>query len=374
VLSTRRFWLVVSLAALVLALRFVQRPEQALPPQGPQTSSQAEAPHDAQPTSATTAGAQPSASPASGTSQVYMELPKQDTRAARRVLVRAKYGPSEQELGKEVPPGEGEVFPPQGFTPTPDGGLLVLDSAKQRLVWYDAQGRFLRAVRLHGLVAPADVAMASDGTIVVVDHQGVQTKGMLLLDPAGKKKADLPQLKALSTGMYTVGNDIYVTREGLTTIKAGDTSGSASDETPELYSDEADGSIPGHVAPDGRTVVSAGIDDEKQGKFFVTSIRGNPPVHQFSRYYVVPGPLLGIPFVQSDAQGDIYVVLYYAGACRLVCIDGKNGDPLGAVALPSPRGQTHGTPFRKFSVVPEGGILYQELSDDGSVYEWFNCF
>ena len=326
------------------------------------------------PTPAKAAPGSPPPKPDASAETIYTAIPTGDTNAVRKVLVRAKYGPGEQELGKEVPPGEGEVFPPQGFTPTEDGKLLVLDSAKDRLVWYGKDGRFERSMPFEGLMEPADVAVAKDGTIVVIDHEGVQTKGTIMLDPSGRKKAELPQLQgAHSTGMYMVGNDILLTKEGVTTIKAGESNGSASDDTPNLYSNPDDGVIPGVVAPDGRTVVSAGIDDVEQGKFFLTSISGPKPVHNFSRYYTVPGPLYGIPFTQSDAKGGIYVVLYAHDEFHLVCFEGQRGDPVGTVRLPSPVGQTYGTPNRKFSVVPTGGIIYQELSDTGSTYEWFDC-
>jgi hypothetical protein len=300
-------------------------------------------------------------------------LPASGKNARRRVWVKAKYGSGLRNLGKDVPPA-GEVFPPQGFTVTQDGKLLVLDSAKKRLVWYGADGEFERELPLDGLVAPAAVASADDGTLVVVDHRGVQTKGMLLLDANGQKKAELPQLEAvLWDDMYVVGKDIYYTKEGLTTVKAGDTSGSASDEVEGIYANEDDGVIPGHVAPDGQTVVSAGIDDFASGKFFVTAVRGVRPDHLFSRYYVSAAPLQGIPYVQSDAQGRIYVVLHAIGGRTLVCIDGRSGDLVGQVDLPGPIGSTFGTPFQDFHVMRTGGLVYQELSDDGSTYEWFNC-
>jgi hypothetical protein len=373
-------WLGVAVVALLMGVLLTYRTQAVRTERHDQASAPQPAPEPSagEPRHVHSADATVGSSQRDATTEfTFTELPPPGTRAKRKVLVRAKYGPGETDLGKDVPPGEGEVFPPQGFTPTADGKLLVLDSAKKRLVWYDSNGKFERALPLEGLEAPADVAVASDGTIIVVDHEGVQTKGMQFLDPSGKKKAELPQVKgALATGMYAVGKDVYLTKEGLTTIKAGDTSGSASDETPGIYNNEDDGVVPGHIAPDGRTVVSAGIDNEQSGQFFVSSISGETPVHNFSRHFKTSGrdPLLGMPFTQSDAKGDIYTVLYdERDGLTLICIDGKTGDPVGAVSLPSPVGRTYGTPFRKFSVVPSGGLIYQELADDGSTYEWFDC-
>lgn len=300
-------------------------------------------------------------------------LPAPGTRARRKVWLEARYGPGADQLGKELPAGEGEVFPPQGFAFTPTGDLVVLDSAKHRFAFFDARGRMARTLPVPGLVAPADVAVAGDGTLVVLDHEGVQTKGLVILNPDGSTKAELPALPgALATGLYTVGNAIYLTREGLATIKAGETDGSASDDTPGLYDDPDDGIIPGHVAPDGRTVVSAGIDSAARGEFFVSAIRGEPPEHLFSHHYQLAAPLLAIPFVQSDAQGAIYVVLVYGGQRGLACFDAR-GEPAGLVTLPAPVGEAAGTPFRQYSVLASGGLLYQELADGGATYEWFDC-
>lgn len=299
------------------------------------------------------------------------ELPKAGTNARHRTWVQSHYGSGPDDLGLARPSGEGEMYPPQGFAATPDGRLVVLDSAKGRLVWYGKDGRIERKEPFADLVMPADVAVTQDGTVVLIDHEGTETKGTLLLDADGNKKAEIPQIKdGLMTGMYTVGNDIYITQEGNSTAKVGDTTGSGSDEISGVYNDN--GVVPGHIAPDGRTVVSAGIDNEELGNFFVSALRGPEPEHVFSRHYRAPGRLVAIPFVQSDANGNIYVVLYYDDSFALMCIDGTNGDAKGLVPLPSPEGGT-GTPFRLYSVMPNGGLVYQRLSRDGSSFDVYDC-
>jgi hypothetical protein len=369
--SSRRRWLALAIVGLALGVASRWSAREVFTPRAVAARPAAARAATLEAPKRTVEPAPSEATPASFTRST---LPAPGSRARRKVWLEARYGPAADQLGKEVPAGEGEVFPPQGFATTADGQLVVLDSAKHRLAFFDAGGRMQRTLPIEGLVAPADVAVAGDGTLVVLDHEGVATKGLLMLYPDGRKKAELPQLQgALATGLYTVGEDIYLTKEGLTTLKAGETDGSASDETPGLYDDPDDGTIPGHVAPDGRTVVSAGIDSEARGEFFVTAIRGEPPEHLFTRHYQVPAPLLAIPYVQSDGQGDIYVVLVYAGQRMLACLDGQRGDAVGLVALPAPTGSTSGTPFREYSVVASGGLVYQQLSDDGSTYAWFDC-
>jgi hypothetical protein len=185
-------------------------------------------------------------------------------------------------------------------------------------------------------------------------------------------KGKFPQFAGgAMTAMYTVGNEVFFTMEGETSVKAGDTSGTPTDDTPGLY--DQDGRIPGHVAPDGKTILSASIHDRDAGQLQVTVISGDPPQHLFSRLYTVEGPLEAIPFVQADEQGVLYVVLYHATKASLACLDAKTGEPINRVELPLDSGDDHGTPFRAFAVQPGGGLVQQQVSNDGSTYHVFQC-
>jgi hypothetical protein len=309
------------------------------------------------------------------TAAVLTPLPEPKADAPHRVWVRAKYGDQPENLGISRPPpdSDGEARPPQGFVPTRDGRLLVLDSAKQRLVWFDREGRIERTLPLSGLAMPADVAVAKDGTIVVVDHEGLHTAGTVLMDASGRIKGKFPQFAdGMMSELYTVGNDVYFGLQGgLTSVKAGETNGAASDETPGVY--DQNGKLPGVVAPDGRTVLSTGIHDEHKGQFWVSAIEGEPPEHLFTRLYAVEPRLLGIPYIQADARGTVYVVLYHRDQLTLVCLDGNSGEPIGRVPLPTHLGPRAGTPFRTYNVVESGGIVQQQRSAEGSTYHWFDC-
>jgi len=306
---------------------------------------------------------------------VVTPVPWVGTRAKRRVWVKSVYGEGEDQLGIDrLPPGaEGETYPPQGFVATRDGDLIVLDSAKKRLVWFDSTGRVKRKQSVDELVKPADVALAQDGTLVVMDHAGVQTKGTLLLDAQGKKKGMLPQAGGgMLIGVYAVGTSIFGERS-MTSIKLGETNGVPTHETPGLY--DQDGSIPGYVAPDGRTVISASIESKEEGRFLMSVIRGEPPEHLFSRQYGVPVEkrLSGIYLSDADLHGTIYLVLYYdADKTSLLCLEGETGEPLGMVAMPM-HGPMTGTPFREWSVIPNGGVVYQHLTENASTFEVYDC-
>ena len=304
---------------------------------------------------------------------VRTALPRIGARARHRPWVQASYGPGEDQLGFGHLGGGGEVFPPQGFDVTPDGKLLVLDSNKMRLVRYDQGGRIEKTLPLSGLAMPADVTVTADGTIVVVDHAGVQTQGLQLLDTNGRLKAKWPQIQSgMMTGLYSVGNDVYFAND-LVTEKAGDSSGHANSDITGIYENDDDDVVAGFIAPDGRTVVSAGIDDFEGGKFFVEAVRGETPELLFTRHYQAPTRLQLLPYVQSDDQGRIYVVLVEEALTVLLCVDGKTGDPVGSAELPASHGTDYGTPFRQYAVVASGGLVYQQLTDQGATYGWFNC-
>ncbi len=374
----------LALAALLVWFAYRMRPE---PDAGPAVVSHGRSdPNAARAEQAGRAPAQPVAGAAAIqmspgqpardlTAAVLTPLPEPSSDAPNRVWVRARYGDAPEQLGISRPPpdSDGEARPPQGFTPTRQGKLLVLDSAKQRLVWFDREGRMERTLPLSGLEMPADVAVAEDGTIVVVDHEGVHTAGTVLMDPSGRIKGKFPQFAdGMMSEMYTVENDVYFGLQGgVTSVKAGETNGAASDETPGVY--DQNGKVPGVVASDGRTVLSTGIHDEHKGQFWVSAIEGEPPRHLFTRLYAVEPRLLGIPYLQADARGTMYVVLYHGDQLTLVCLDGKSGEPIGRVPLPSHIGPRSGTPFRTYNVVQSGGIVQQQRSAEGSTYQWFDC-
>ncbi|NLN61750.1 MAG: hypothetical protein GX146_02580 [Myxococcales bacterium] len=301
-----------------------------------------------------------------------LSVPPKGTRQAHRRWLCATYGAGEDQLGKEVPEIEGEIRPPQSFAVTAAGELLVLDSMRFRLVWFDEQGRYLRAAPFSGLARPADVGVAADGTIVLQDHDGLHTNGMLMLDATGERVvAAYPERQAVTEmGMYVVGQEVFFD-SGLTSRKAAGVTARFEGPPQKVYSDEA-GVIPGRVGPDGETILLAGIDNTDTGDLFVTAMRGKEPEHLYSTFLNAGTSLLALPFFQTDAQGRAYVVLDAEVGRSLLCLDAK-GNPVGHAALPPHRLSDEEAPYRSFTVLPEGGLLYRVLSDDASTFEWFDC-
>jgi len=190
-------------------------------------------------------------------------LPEPSTHARRRLLARGSFGRREDQFGRLKHEHAG--YGPQGFAPTADGRLLVLDTAKKRLVWYDQTGKLEQVISLpDAMVVPLDVAVAKDGTIAVMEESGRIT----LLDAQGHVKS---ALQAERGQLYAVGDELYVNVDGLSSMGVGNTQGTAT-VTPGLYRDQ-NHRIAGHVAPDGTTLLGLG-EDEATRTIFVSAIRG----------------------------------------------------------------------------------------------------
>jgi hypothetical protein len=280
--------------------------------------------------------------------------------------VRSSYGSHRDQVGRYR--NETGEFTPQGFVVTPAGQLLVLDTGKKRLLWYGPKGDLQReeSLPVDAVQMPADVAASKDGSIVVLDH----LKDLLVLDARGRYRASLPNTHGGFTGMYLVGDDIMLTVDGTTTRSAGHLSGAPGNRTQDVQVGE-DGLIAGHLAPDGTTVLSVGLEDTSRGDFWVRAVRGAAGQEVLTRSFRAPG-VTGVPLIQADAHGRVYLVVNSATSFSLVCLDGATGSPVGRVELPVADG-LGGTQFRLFNVAPNGGVVYQLASPRGVSFEWFNC-
>lgn len=286
-------------------------------------------------------------------------LPAPSTHARRRLLARGSFGRREDQFGRMK--NEYAGWGPQSFAPTADGRLLVLDTAKRRLVWYDPAGKLEQIIALPDpMVVATDVAVAKDGTIAVMQEAGHIT----LFDAQGNPKSAL--LVAGRGPLYAVGNDLYKDVDGLSSVQIGNTQGTALD-TPRLYRDQ-NNHIPGHLAPDGTTVLGLGTDEATR-TIFVSAIRGATGDMLWKRLW--PGPS-SIPFLQADAAGRVYVIINHGATLALVCVDGKTGDPVGMVPIPD-TWRSGGEQLRMFSVVPQGGLVYASETQAELRFEWLDC-
>ena len=300
---------------------------------------------------------QPDASPTN--------LPVPGPYARHEVWLRATYGKREDQLSG----GKYEVglYPPQGFAPTADGRLLVLDGVKRRLVWFSTTGKFERAVPLDLDTRLPDAALAvlADGRIVVVTSlHGV------LLNAAGEKQADLPfGFPHSPSPFHAVGTALYGSPDGMTEEKVGDVSSTGTDSARANYPVK-NNTIPGHLLPDGTTVLSVDFEDRKAGTFWVSAVRGENARPVFRRTYRNP-TFSAVSLIQADARGRIYMAINWGAKLTLVCLDGSTGDPVGSIDLPFSKGVAEQT--QTYAVVPSGGLVVAAASPKGVRYELFDC-
>lgn len=292
---------------------------------------------------------------------------------SRRALFKASFGEGADDLGISHPPeGEGEVEGPSSFVKLADGTMAVLDSQKKRILWYDSAGRVTRSTPV-ALSAPADIIAGDDGGLLVLDRW--RDQALLSLDGQGEVRARVA-LDGLATvdGMYAAEGLIYVEEPGGLSRPVATVDGqpAQTQDLPEnLYTQE--GRVPGHVSPDGEVVLSAAIDDRREGQWSLSAISGNPPNHRFSRQYDLDTSVLGVDIAGIDQAGTAYVTYTSSQEAGVVvlCVDMDNGVPLGKVTLPPPERPV--SMMRALQVLPEGGVVYANSREDGISYELFDC-
>ncbi|HYI02054.1 hypothetical protein, partial [Hyalangium sp.] len=217
---------------------------------------------------------------------------------------------------------------------------------------------------------PQDIAMARDGTLLVLDR--LKDKTVAILDPdTGALRGELPVQgrgvpeTGLVTGTFVDGDSVYVEREHGALVRIGDTSGKADPERPE---------IPGRPTRDGRSYVLAGITDRSSGRLFLNAVDRQTGQHRYTREYRLGFPLMTIALLDSDLSGTLYLGVtgelpsLTAAAptqpgLRVFCVDPLDGKVLGQTDLPL--NTLPEETFRDFAVLDEGGLLYRHITESG---------
>jgi hypothetical protein len=308
-----------------------------------------------------------SATPALTDAGARTERPRPGT----QVIASFGWGAGEGQLGRDRP-HEGNPEAPMSLTVGSSGEVVILDQINHRLVKLDRAGKPAGTMPLT-VQAPQDVAIAKDGTTVVMDR--LVDHSIALMGPDGKSRGELPLLGkgmregGASTGVFTDGNDVYVEREHGDLVKVGDTSGKR-DET----RDEA----PGRPSRDGQSWLSAMIANSGNGQVLINSIDKQTREHRFTRQLVLGPPVVSLMLLDSDRSGVIYLAGVVAlptqsptYAISLVCLDPLDGRLLGRATLP-PNGGGDET-FRQFTVPDEGGVLFLQRTEEGAQVLRVNC-
>src|SRR5581483_8054690 len=140
-------------------------------------------------------------------------------------------------------------------------------------------------------------------------------------------------------------------------VSLGDTSGNADTDRAQMS---------GRPSRDGLYLWSAGITDMDGGILWVTSILRSSMEHRFTKQLKMGMPVRAIVLLDTDKQGIVYlgtIVEPAQEAVLLTCIAPSDGHVLGSVQLP-PNTMPEES-FRDFAVQDEGGVVYQQRSEQG---------
>ena len=284
-------------------------------------------------------------------------------------LFMAKWGSGPDELGRERP-SEGNPMGPMSLAVDGKGRVYVLDEVNGRIVRRGADGK-PEAVIPSNLIAPQDMAVAADGSTVVLDR--FVDKQVVIYDESGKLRADIPiegegiDDVGLVTGVFTDGSDVYVEREHGPLVKVGDTSGQLAEPRTE---------IPGRPSRDGQLFLNAGITEAQTGRVYVSAIDRATNDHRFTRELRLKSFVHAIVLLDSDMAGTIYfaAAVEVEGGQEVVllsCLEPLKGTPVGGAVLPV--NTMPEETFRDIVVQNEGGVLYAQRTEQGVTYVHYDC-
>jgi hypothetical protein len=294
----------------------------------------------------------------------------------REVFAELGWGSGASQLGRERPQ-EGNPEAPMSLAATSAGEAVVLDQVNGRLVRLGPDGQVRGSLPLTQQT-PQDVTVAPDGTVLVLDR--LKDQSVALIDPTtGELKGDLPVTGPSLpepggiTGTFVDGDSVYVEREHGALVRIGDLSGKADPTQPE---------IPGRPTRDGRAYLLARIIDAPAGRLFVNVIDRDSGQRRYTREYRLAFPLMAITLLDSDRTGLLYLAV--AGTLptgtpgtapepgvRLFCLDPLDGKVLGQTDLPL--NTLPEETFRDFTVLDEGGVLFQLRTEAGVTLRRAHC-
>lgn len=289
----------------------------------------------------------------------------EDPGAKRGVLLSARWGSGRGALG-HARPNEGNAEGPMSFALAGDE-IVVVDQVNGRVVRYDKSGRVTSTSDVP--VTVQDVAVAPDGTTVLLDKLGEKT--LTLTDPNGRRVGELslrdPRVgdPGLLTGVFVDGKDVYVEKEHGALVKVGDTDGKAAgDDAPQLT---------GRPSKDGVLVLTAGFQSQPAGRAWLNAFDRKKGALRFARAIQFPRPGHSIVLLDTDAKGTIYLGAWAGDGheVTITCLDPGDGHPLGRVVTPI--SATPEESLRDFAVGADGTIVYALRSDDGVELHTARC-
>lgn len=295
--------------------------------------------------------------------------PASEPQSTGQTLFTSKWGSGPGDLGRERPQ-EGNPMGPMSLSMDGKGRVYVLDEVNGRIVRRGADGKPDTTFRTD-LIAPQDMAVAEDGSTVVLDR--FVDKQVVIYDESGRVRADIPiagdgvdDVGAV-TGVFTDGDDIYVEREHASLVKIGDTTGQLAEPRTE---------IPGRPSRDGQLFLNAGITDAQVGRVYVSAIDRATSQHRFTRELRLRSFVQNIVLLDSDLAGTIYFAAIVEpeggqAVVLLTCLEPLKGTPVGGAVLPV--NTMPEETFRDIVVQNEGGVMYALRSEQGVTYIHYDC-
>lgn len=291
------------------------------------------------------------------------------------IIARLGWGSGPNQLGHDLPE-EGNAEGPMSLTVDRSGRVLVLDNVNGRVVLLNERGEPEKTVPVT-VRAPQELQATDDGKLVVLDR--LADRSVAIMGPDGALLGELPlegpgiDEAGGVTGLFVDGDDVYAEREHGPLVRLGDTSGKPDAERPE---------IPGRPSRDGKLYLNAGLIDPLAGRVYVNAIERASLNHLYTREYKLSVPLIGILALDTDLAGVIYLALLAQlprsspdeepkHVVRLLCIDPKEGAPLGQTELPATDRPEES--FRDFAVQDTGGVVYAFRNAEGVVYQRADC-
>lgn len=279
--------------------------------------------------------------------------------APRRFL----FGDGADALGRGVT-ADGHPIAPSSFL-ADEGGLLIVDQEK---------GRILRgngtSIPLPGKRAD-DVARGDDGSLAILDRKDQKT--VTMLDPSGRVRGRIPiagegiEDPSDVSRVVVSGKDVLVERNGGgPLLRIGSTDGTAAKERTEIQ---------GMPTRDGKYLASAGITSEDEGRAWVT-LADRQAVHLWTRELKSPAALSTVGFLDSDANGTIWLVLLTGSTAAdytnwAMCLDPATGNVRRSftLAVENPPWES----FRDFAVRDGAGLVVAMRDAAGVSYATYSC-
>lgn len=252
------------------------------------------------------------------------------------------------------------------FAIDPSGGAVIVDQVNGRLVRLGPDGAPRGTVPVGD--GAQDVAVGKDGSMAVLDR--LVDHAVTVYSPDGKPIGTLPVVgKGIGeagqvTGVFVDGTTVYVEREHGQLVRIGDTNGDSGGERTE---------IPGRPSRDGSSFVSAFLE---AGRVYLSATTRSTMQHRYTTAFSVAAPARGILLLDTDRAGTVYVAT--VGALpdgsdfeSLTCAALSDGHVLGTVPV-TPNTMPEET-FREFAVEDGGGVLHEELGEQGVTYVRYDC-